>query len=758
MLIGGIALGLVLGLLAGGSLLNLASVRLRYLGLLVTALLLRIATEFLLNNDVAIVDALRLPLFALSFGLLLVALWVNRGYPGISLAFIGTLSNAIVILVNGGYMPIWEPSLIAAGLTPADVTSAIHSILPPPLDANFLLHLGPLSDVIPIPVPYLENVASVGDAFLTLGLAFFLFASVVRVPEELDEEDLALIRQRLLAAGAPTRPRPGDPGAETGLSAAFNASVALERPLVMGSAGPGLASPSLEPFETASPAVAAPAAPPPAAPAPAVRPATPATTGAPVAPGPEAPAAPAAPGPAPAAPAGPAATHSSTPTLAAASASAAVASAPTASRPVVIPIPEAPAIRAERVRQHPYVRLALNGSFSALWAGQLISLFGDRLNQLALVAVVAISTGSALATGLVFFVATLPNLLLSPIAGTFVDRWDHKEVLVVSDLLRAAIVLVLPVAAVTNILLVYPLIFAVTSISVFFRPARIAILPRLVPERDLLSANSAMWVGETIADVVGYPLAGLFVALLGAAVPLAFWVDSATYLASAALIASIVVPRLTRSAAADSGRGAGFFAELLAGWRFLRTETVLLANTLQGTVGQFALGLSIALTPTFVQNGFTTSGFPWQASYGFLETGIGLGNLIGGFAVGLVGARFAKGRMVIAGYSLWGLLLFLFALSNNLGLAIGLAFGLGVANMVFIIPSQTLFQERTPAGLMGRVVGFRFALVFGSMTIAMLLGAVLGQVFGPAPVMAAFGLVTVAAGLAGLAVPAVRDA
>ena len=131
----------------------------------------------------------------------------------------------------------------------------------------------------------------------------------------------------------------------------------------------------------------------------------------------------------------------------------------------------------ERVRQHPYVRLALNGSFSALWAGQLISLFGDRLNQLALVAVVAISTGSALATGLVFFAATLPNLLLSPIAGTFVDRWDHKEVMVVSDILRAAIVLILPVAAVTNIVLVYPLIFLVTTISVFFRPARVAILP-----------------------------------------------------------------------------------------------------------------------------------------------------------------------------------------------------------------------------------------------------------------------------------------
>jgi len=133
-------------------------------------------------------------------------------------------------------------------------------------------------------------------------------------------------------------------------------------------------------------------------------------------------------------------------------------------------------------------------------------------------------------------------------------------------------------------------------------------------------------------------------------------------------------------------------------------------------------------------------------------------NLIGGFAIGLIGARFAKGRMVILGYAAWGLLIFLFAMTGNLGLAIWFAFGQGVANMIFIIPSQTLFQERTPPDLMGRVVGFRFALVFGSMTIAMALGSVFGEVFGPGPVIAVFGLVTTAAGLAGLLVPAVRDA
>ena len=685
MLIAGIALGLILGLVVGGSLVNLAYVRLRRMWLLVAAVLLRSITEILLNTGYGPAETLRLPLLAGAFALLLLALWPNRRFPGISLAFVGTLANAIVIVVNGGFMPIWEPSLRLAGLTPAEVTSALHVVLPGALNASFLLHLGPFGDVIPIPLPFIQNVASIGDAFLTLGLAFFLFAGVVRLPGAPERERL---QAEALGRGwrtAPNRrPRVGDEGAETGLSAALNASVALERPLVLGSAAAGLSSPSLSRYQADA---------------------------------------------------------------------LALDDADTVLIPIPFPSPETVA----RVRQHPYVRLALNGSFSALWAGQLISLFGDRLNQLALVAVVQISTGSVLATGLVFFAATLPNLLLSPIAGTFVDRWDHKEVMVTSDILRAAIVLVLPIAAVTNIILVYPLIFLVTTVSVFFRPARVAILPQIVPEEDLLSANSALWVGETIADVVGYPLAGVFVALLGSAVPIAFWVDSATYLASAALLATIVVHARPRSVDGQAGRP-DFAAELAAGWQFLRRETVLLANTLQGAAGQFSLGIAIALTPSLVQATYNQSSFGWQAAYGFLETGIGVGNLLGGFLIGLIGARFAKGRMVILGYTAWGLLIFLFAITNNLPVALGLAFGQGVANMIFIIPSQTLFQERTPPELMGRVVGFRFALVFGSMTIAMALGAILGQVLGPMPVIGAFGLVTAVAGLAGLLVPAVRDA
>ena len=119
------------------------------------------------------------------------------------------MSNGIVIVVNGGYMPIWEPSLIAAGLTPADVSTAIHTLYGPEL-GPFLLHLGPLADIIPIPFPIIQNVASIGDVFLAAGLALFLFASIVRVPSDLDDEEAARITSRLGAIKTGrVRPRSG---------------------------------------------------------------------------------------------------------------------------------------------------------------------------------------------------------------------------------------------------------------------------------------------------------------------------------------------------------------------------------------------------------------------------------------------------------------------------------------------------------------------------------------------------------------------
>ena len=674
MLIGSIVVGLLLGLLFGGKLGRLADIRIRLVPLLLVAVVIRFGTELALGNGVAIAETFRAPLLGIGYGLLLFVLWHNRRYPGMALAFVGIASNAFAIVANGGWMPVWLPAYDASGI-PGPLSSVLHVPLLADNPTDFLVHLGPLGDLVPIPIWPVNNVASVGDVFLSGGLAFFLFATVVRVPT--------------------SRFGAGIQGldARSGLSTGLTESAALERPLMLGAAGVAMSSPAMASF----------------------------------------------------------------PLIEVADASS-------------IPATRRGPTPLSRIQHHPYVRLALNGSFSALWIGQLISLFGDRVNQLALVAFVYEATNSAVAVALAFLVGTIPNLVFSPIAGTFVDRWDQKRVLVISDALRAALVVLIPLVISINVWLAYPLVFLVTTVSIFFRPARIAVLPRIVAADDLLAANSAMWVGETIADVVNYPVAGLFVVFLAGSLPIAFFFDSATYVVSAMLLATMVVPPVVRGLArmgeggdgspeaGDGSDGTSVLGDLKAGWHFLRHETVLLANTLQGTAGQFAIGIVTVASLILAQHVTPEGGAAYRGTYAFMETAIGLGNLIGGFALGLITAKLRKGRLVIGAYTVFGALIMLLGAAPTIPLVLGALFGIGVANMAFVIPSQTLFQERTPPELMGRVVSFRFALVFGGMSIAMGVGGLLVNAFGPGPVIAGAGLLSIVAGLAGLGVRAVREA
>ena len=418
---------------------------------------------------------------------------------------------------------------------------------------------------------------------------------------------------------------------------------------------------------------------------------------------------------------------------------------------IPIPVPGVQGGRFARARSHPYVRIATNSSFMSLWTGQLISLFGDRIHQVALAFLVLGATHSAVAVSLVFVAATIPNLVFGPLAGVLVDRWNHKHVMLISDLLRAGIVLLMPPAVAVNVALVYPLVFLLTTVSIFFRPARSAVVPRIVADDELVTANSATWLGETVADVIGYPLAGLFVAFLAGALPLAFWFDSATYVASAALIFITRIPPVSRSDDAEPLPGfRGMRTDLEAGLHFLRREQVLWANTLQAIVGQFTIGATVALMPVYAQQVLAPSGVAASTGYAFMEMALGLGNLIGGLAIGFVGARLAKGPMVIAGYIGYGIAVVLLGLTGNVAAALGISLGIGVMNMAFVIPSQTLFQERTPQTMMGRVLSIRFSAVFGSMTIAMAVSGLLGEAFGIETVFVAFGVVTAIAGAAGL--------
>ena len=512
MLLAGIALGLIAGLLAGGRIRNLTQVRLRWMAALFLAVVVRYGTEAALSREHPARGDLRIPLLVTAYAILLVGTWANRRQPGMSIAFVGILSNAVVIAVNRGYMPVWEPSLVAAGLTPADVTSSIYVSFPHRSTRPFLAHLGPLGDVIPIPLPVVPNVASIGEC---------------RVP-----------RPRVL----PVRERPPDAGG--GGRRGVAAAPEMPEPI------PGLVgSARLHGVSGAAAGVAG-----------GVRP-----------------------GDRDCRRAEPRRPCSSAPSCSGATArrwpsAVGPARRGRAGHPGVVEPGTPSSVRPTRPRS----------SFSALWTSGLISLFGDRLNQIALGVIVLGLTGSPVAVGFVFLAAALPNLLLGPISGTLVDRWDQKQVMIVSDLLRAAIVLLIPVAAVTNMVLVYPLIFAVTSISIFFRPARESVMPRIVRSEDLLTANSANWLAETLADIVGYAARGSVRGIPGQ-------LDPARVLGR--------LGDLRRLGRADpdgddpAGRpghgprsGKASSPTCGPGWRFLRSETALLTNTVQAVVAQFGAG------------------------------------------------------------------------------------------------------------------------------------------------------------------------
>ncbi len=642
MIVIGLVLGLVAGLIAGGQIGRLIDVRLRWVGLIFLALALRVGTQVAIANGVEIADALRLPLYAGAFGLLIAGLWPNRNHPGLLAVAVGAASNGLAIVVNGGWMPVWPPALTYAGLGTEELNAAFHRLLPQDFGLEFFLRAGPIADIIPLPIPILTNVASIGDVFIGAGLGWFVFSTLVRGKED-PEVGISLGPGRRL-------------GAEAG--------VGFDRPVVLGGVrGAGIPTP--------------------------------------------------------------------------------------------IPL-------GARVRGHPYIRLALDARFAAFWLAQTISLFGDRLHQVALGVLVYAITNSPLATGLVFLAATLPNIFLGPIAGTFVDRWEHKHVLIASDLIRAVLVLVIPFAAMTNVVLVYPLVFLITTVSLFFRPAKTAMLPRIVREDDVMAASSATWTADTLADIIGFPLAGLFIAFLGvgaADLGLAFFADSATYVLSALLLAGIAVAPLVRSQAPRVGNAVRTFAnELAEGWRFLRGKPALIQNTLISAVAQMTVGVTLALTVVYARDVLDGRFIPYPQNFAAIETAIGIGNLVGGLVVGALGARLRKGWLVVGGFVAMGLATIVLGLTDNVLLALAGAAAMGIANLVFIIPTQTIFIAMTPIELMGRVVAFRGSLVFGAMTLAMAVSGILAESVPAGLVIAGFGALTVVGGLIGALLPAVRDA
>ena len=244
--------------------------------------------------------------------------------------------------------------------------------------------------------------------------------------------------------------------------------------------------------------------------------------------------------------------------------------------------------------------LRTNRAFRLLWFAQIASLFGDWFNTIASASLLAQLSGAGAAVGALFAIRMLGAFVASPLAGVLGDRFNRKRILIVTDLLRAAVVLCfLLVRTPGQVWLLFVLTAVQVGISGVFYPVRVAILPEVATRRMLGAANALTSVTWSTLMTVGAAAGGLFAGLFG--IQAAFIVDAATYALSAVLLVRMPYTPPKRSAAPDGQptrvasavrAGASAYAD---GLRYLWRQQRVLAVALQkGFLLFFFSGFQVA--------------------------------------------------------------------------------------------------------------------------------------------------------------------
>jgi MFS family permease len=390
-----------------------------------------------------------------------------------------------------------------------------------------------------------------------------------------------------------------------------------------------------------------------------------------------------------------------------------------------------------------------NATFLLLWLGQFISQIGDRLAALAFPWLVYSATGSALGTGAVFALYTLPYVLFGAVAGVAVDRLDKRRLMIAVDLIRAALVLAVPLVAGRSLPAVFILSFAISTASVFFDPAKLAILPEIVPPGRLLRANSLLSTGENLTEILGWAFAGLLLASVSTS--LAFQLDAVTFAVSAVALLLMRYRAPVRAAAVNTARA--YWGELREGIRFLGSDRGLRTNTIMIVVCVAGLGAAYPLTFLFAVDVLDGG----AGAFGALEAAVGAGFLAGSLTLVALASRVQKGRAMILGLAVMGACLALVATTESVWVAAVPFVIFGIANAVVLIAIDTYLQQRVPQGMRGRVLGTRFTLTQGMYALSVLVGGALAGLIDVRVLFIVAGAIVALSALVGLLSREVRE-
>jgi len=387
------------------------------------------------------------------------------------------------------------------------------------------------------------------------------------------------------------------------------------------------------------------------------------------------------------------------------------------------------------VRKHPcHVNnyrsfLQLRPKYRSLWLAQVISLSGDWFNTIASVIIVNRYSASGLAVGGLFIARALPPFLLGPVAGVVADRFDRRKVLILSDVLRAGIVLCfLLIDRPERLWLLYVLTVLQFSVSTFFEPARAALVPALVENDELIKANTLASITWSAMLTLGGALGGLTASLFGVRVSLI--VDALSFLVSAVLVLSITGQfRSNAVHALESG-----WKNFVDGLRYVRKNLdvglVTLVKAL-GQVGSFDIISAIYASRVFRegQEGATT--------LGLMFTAFGVGAVIGPLIANRLGDSSVTWlrRAILGGFVCMPLAWLIVGVAPSLPIALLGCILRGIGGSVNWTYSDVLLQMSVPNHLLGRVFAFDFAVFTLAVSISLWLTGFITDEFHLAPRM-----------------------
>jgi len=400
--------------------------------------------------------------------------------------------------------------------------------------------------------------------------------------------------------------------------------------------------------------------------------------------------------------------------------------APTEAIPIPSPVPDPLSMR-EVLAIAPLRRL---------WYAQTVSVFGDFM---ALFAVITVMTFTLHATPQqitgVQIAYLLPIAILGIISGVFVDRWPVKITLVASDYVRALLCLLLLLAH--SVWEYYAVMASISVFSSFFSPAQGVAIRSVVPMHGLRSANSLMQQAFFILRIVGGPVAVFVVHAFTA--KWNYIVDSASFIASGTLIASIAlnIPRKSAAPAAEAvaeekSAIARILEDMKQGISFIFHHAALLFVILALAAGMFVMGCFGPLIAVFVRDSLKASSGIFSACSACIGVGLFLGMTVLNAAAkkvknttlvyfGLGGI--AAGTLLMA----LGPHVTLVHIPIDIAFTVVGCFTIGFACAGIIIPSQTMIQQETPQAMLGRVGSTVMSLIFSAQIAGLLLSGVLAN-------------------------------